>query len=54
MATAGSDGTISIWDKDSRQRLKPMNSLGGPVTAITFNKGGNLLAYAVSYDWHKV
>lgn len=25
----------------------------GPITSTAFNRDGKLLAYAVSYDWHK-
>ncbi|OLL22568.1 Pheromone-processing carboxypeptidase KEX1 [Neolecta irregularis DAH-3] len=51
-ATAGSDGTINFWDKDSKHRLKGYNqSVGGPISATTFNRNGTIYAYAISYDW---
>lgn len=53
LATAGSDGTFSIWDVRSRQRLRTSPSAGGPVTAVAFNRDGTGLAYAVGYDWAK-
>lgn len=52
-STAGSDGMIHTWDKDSRQRLESSLSLGGPISATCFNRNGSLLAYAVGYDWYK-
>lgn len=51
--TAGSDGTMSSWDKDNKVRLKAFESKGGPITATTFNRTGAILAYAVSYDWSR-
>jgi mRNA export factor len=53
-STAGADGTISFWDKDSKQRLKqfPQN-VGNTISATAFNKTGTIFAYAASYDWSK-
>ncbi|KAI8388118.1 WD40-repeat-containing domain protein [Radiomyces spectabilis] len=52
-STAGSDGTVSFWDKDSKQRLKPFGNAGGTIPCTTFNRNGTIFAYAVSYDWSK-
>ena len=52
-ATAGSDGTIHFWDKDSKQKLKGFNRCPAPITATTFNRDGTIFAYSVSYDWSK-
>ncbi|KAI7882653.1 WD40 repeat-like protein [Lichtheimia hyalospora FSU 10163] len=52
-STAGGDGTISFWDKDSKQRLKNFPKKTGPIPCSTFNRTGNIFAYAVSYDWTK-
>ncbi|CAD6892220.1 unnamed protein product [Tilletia controversa] len=52
-STAGSDGTINFWDKDSKTRLKNFDSKGGAIPATAFNRNGAIFAYAVSYDWHK-
>lgn len=52
-ATAGADGYIHTWDKDSRQRLESSVALGGPIQATTFNRTGSLFAYSVGYDWFK-
>lgn len=51
--TAGGDGTISIWDKSARQKLKAFNNCNYPITAAKFNATGDLMAYAVGYDWSK-
>lgn len=34
-------------------KLPAFDAAPGPITATAFNKGGNILAYAVSYDWSK-
>ncbi|KAG2225976.1 hypothetical protein INT45_002442 [Circinella minor] len=52
-STAGSDGTWSTWDKDSKQRLKSFANKGGPISTTAFNGNGTIFAYAVSYDWTK-
>jgi len=52
-STAGADGTINFWDKDSRTRLKTFESCPGPIVATAFNRTGTIYAYAVSYDWSK-
>ncbi|KAH8924597.1 WD40 repeat-like protein [Atractiella rhizophila] len=50
-STAGADGTIYIWDKDSRTRLKTFDNRGGPIVATGFNHTGMVFAYAIAYDW---
>lgn len=52
-STAGSDGFIHLWDKDSKQRLESSPNLGSPIPCTAFNRNGNYLAYALSYDWSK-
>ncbi|GMM31330.1 RNA export factor [Martiniozyma asiatica (nom. inval.)] len=52
-ATAGSDGSFSFWDKDSRHRLKAFPQLGATIPVTNFNRTGMLFAYALSYDWSK-
>lgn len=52
-STAGSDGFIHFWDKDSKQRLESSASLGSPIPVTAFNRNGSLYAYALSYDWAK-
>lgn len=52
-STAGSDGTFHFWDKDAKHRLKGYPEVGGTISSTAFNRGGNIFAYAVSYDWSK-
>lgn len=52
-ATAGSDGTYSFWDRDSRQRLKASSKMDSTISATAFSRTGQLFAYAVSYDWSR-
>ncbi|RYP68533.1 hypothetical protein DL771_006610 [Monosporascus sp. 5C6A] len=52
-STAGSDGTFHFWDKDAKHRLKGYPTVGGSITATTFNASGTIFAYAVGYDWSK-
>jgi len=51
--TAGSDGVIFFWDKDSKIRLKTFDAAPGPITCAAFNRTGQIFAYAISYDWSK-
>lgn len=53
-ATAGGDGTIYFWDKDSKQKLKQFPSMNTSVPCTAFNRNGSIFAYALSYDWTKV
>ncbi|KAI9551497.1 hypothetical protein GHT06_021830 [Daphnia sinensis] len=53
LATAGSDGRFSFWDKDSRTKLKTSEQMEQSITACCFNRDGQIFAYAVSYDWSK-
>lgn len=52
-STAGGDGSMCFWDKDSKTRLKTFEGKGVPITCTAFNRTGNIFAYATSYDWHK-
>ena len=54
LATVGSDGKFSFWDKDARTKLKTSEAIDQPVSSCAFNFNGNIFAYAVSYDWSKV
>nr|QBH73991.1 mitotic checkpoint protein and poly(a)+ RNA export protein [Liposcelis bostrychophila] len=53
LATVGSDGTFSFWDKDARTKLKSSDSMDQPITCCAFNHSGQIFAYSVSYDWSK-
>ncbi|KAK9479902.1 WD40-repeat-containing domain protein [Lipomyces japonicus] len=52
-STAGSDGSLNFWDKDSKHRLKGYNSQGATIPCTAFNRNGTIFAYALSYDWSK-
>ncbi|XP_077284411.1 ribonucleic acid export 1 [Arctopsyche grandis] len=53
LATVGSDGTFSFWDKDARTKLKPSEQMDQSITKCAINSNGQIFAYAVSYDWSK-
>lgn len=50
-ASAGSDGTVSIWDHHSKKRLRQYHKYNGPIPSIAFNRDGTRLAVGVSYTW---
>ena len=54
LATVGSDGRFSFWDKDARTKLKTSDPCDQPITSCVFNAQGNIFAYSASYDWSKV
>lgn len=49
--SAGSDGTVSIWDHKVKKRLKQHPKYPGPVASVAFNCDGTKLAIGVSYTW---
>lgn len=53
--TAGSDGVMATWDKDSRSRLANFDLYNRrvPVADCKFSANGAFLAYALSYDWSR-
>lgn len=53
LATVGSDGAFSFWDKDARTKLKSSEVIDQPITRCCFNQNGQIFAYAVGYDWSK-
>jgi len=54
LATVGSDGRYSFWDKDDRTKLKTSDVINDQsITCCAFDSRGQLFAYASSYDWHK-
>jgi mRNA export factor len=53
LATAGSDGSYSVWDVRARHRLRSFPKAAGPITSAAFNRDGMALAHAVGYDWSK-
>ncbi|OQR95758.1 WD domain-containing protein [Thraustotheca clavata] len=59
MATTGSDGSYTFWDKDARKMLRNFTKVYAlqpnyqGISAGKFNAQGDIFAYATSYDWHK-
>jgi mRNA export factor len=53
--SAGSDGVMAVWDKEARNRLSLFEAQKArcPVSCVKFSPLGNLLFYAVSYDWSR-
>lgn len=50
-ATGGSDGVVNIWDKVNRKRVKQFSPLHSGISALDFNRDGQLLAMAASYGY---
>lgn len=59
LATVGSDGKYTFWDKDNRTKLttsQHTNTNNDPkksISCCTVNGEGNMFAYSVGYDWHR-
>jgi mRNA export factor len=55
LATVGSDGKFSFWDKDNRTKLKTPDLTGDvPISNCAIDARGKFFAYSLCYDWHKV
>lgn len=54
LATVGSDGTYSFWDKDARTKVQTSEKLDQPITKCCFSSNGKIFAYSLGYDWSKV
>lgn len=50
-ASAGGDGTVSIWDHTAKKRLRQYPKYPMSVQDIAFNVDGSRLAIGVSYGW---
>lgn len=50
-ASAGSDGTVSIWDYKLKKRLRQYPKYHSAIPSISFNCDGTKLAIGVSYTW---
>lgn len=50
-ASAGSDGTLSIWDHKVTKRLRQYPKYNNSISSIAFNCDGTKLAAGVSYTW---
>eukprot|EP00981_Chlorochromonas_danica_P015553 scaffold13193_cov189-Ochromonas_danica.AAC.1 len=53
--SAGSDGCICVWDKEARHRITNFEAYAKqcPVADAKFSPMGNILVYALSYDWSR-
>ena len=52
-ASAGSDGTVSIWDHKLKKRLRQYPKYHSAVPSVAFNRDGTKLAVGVSYTWEE-
>ena len=50
-ASAGSDGTVSIWDYKLKKRLRQYPKYHSAIPSVSFNCDGTKLAIGVSYVW---
>ncbi|KZV76560.1 WD40 repeat-like protein, partial [Peniophora sp. CONT] len=50
-ASAGSDGTVSVWDLKLKKCLRQYPKYPDAIPSIAFNADGNRLAVGVSYTW---
>jgi WD40 repeat protein len=51
LASAGSDGTVTIWDHKLKKRLRQYPKFNNPVSSVAFNCDGTSIAIATSYTW---
>lgn len=51
--TAGGDGVLNFWDQDAKNKIKTLNFKGVPVNKVKISDDGQLMAYALGYDWQK-
>ncbi|KIJ29057.1 hypothetical protein M422DRAFT_37087 [Sphaerobolus stellatus SS14] len=52
-ASAGGDGTVSIWDHSAKKRLRQYPKYQMSVQDVAFNCDGSLLAIGVGYGWEQ-
>lgn len=59
LATVGSDGKYTFWDKDNRTKLNTSghtNTSNDPkksISSCALDHDGKIFAYSVGYDWHR-
>ncbi|CBY37762.1 unnamed protein product [Oikopleura dioica] len=59
LATTGSDGKYTFWDKDNRTKIhgaQNMNTNNDPkksISCCSIDHEGKIFAYSVGYDWHR-
>ncbi|KAG0656992.1 hypothetical protein C6P46_006738 [Rhodotorula mucilaginosa] len=49
-ATGGGDATVSLWDPVAKKRLRQLPKYPAPISALSFNADGTLLAVAFSEE----
>jgi cell cycle arrest protein BUB3 len=50
-ASAGSDGTLSLWDHSLKKRLRQYPKYNGGISTLDFNSDGSRLAIGVGDTW---
>ena len=57
LATVGSDGRFSFWDKDARTKLKTSEAMEQPITCCAFNSNGQVCYQTevkrLRFNWYK-
>lgn len=58
LATVGSDGKYTFWDKDNRTKIHgaTLNTSNDPkksISSCAIDHEGKIFAYSVGYDWHR-
>ena len=57
LATVGSDGRFSFWDKDARTKLKTSEAMEQPITCCAFNSNGQVCyqtaVKSLNINWYK-
>ena len=53
-ATGGGDGVVSIWDAQTKKRVKQYQGLGDSVNAVDFSPDGKFMAVGVCPGWNDI
>ncbi|EIN08222.1 WD40 repeat-like protein [Punctularia strigosozonata HHB-11173 SS5] len=51
LASAGGDGTVSMWNHELKKRIRQYNKYNSSVSSVAFNSDGTKMAVATSYGW---
>ena len=54
VTVGGENGQMAFWDHRSKTKLAYYPALNQIISTTAFNRNGEYLAYAKSYDWSKV
>lgn len=52
-ATGGADGVVNFWDRVNRKRIRQLPKYHSPISSMSFNRDGQLLALAASYGYEE-